>query len=42
MKEYIRPFIEDEEVEIEDVIAISAPKNDPFDMELLDPEGEDL
>lgn len=42
MKDYIKPFIEEEEIELEDVIAASGTRGieetdemDPFDGELL-------
>ena len=40
MRDYIKPIIEEEEIEIEDVIAISGPKDDPFDLSTDDGEGE--
>ena len=41
MRDYIKPIIEDEKIELEDIIAVSGPK-DPFDLSMDDPEGEDL
>ncbi len=40
MKEYIKPFIEDEEIEIEDICTISQPTNDPLDLSTDGGEGE--
>ena len=43
MRDYIKPYIEDESIEIEDICTISnGPKNDPFDVMTDNPEGEDL
>lgn len=42
MREYTKPFIEDEDIELEDVIAISGPSNEPFNILTDNPEGEDL
>ena len=42
MRDYIKPFIEEEDIEIEDVIAVSGPKDDPFDLGTDNPEGGDL
>jgi len=42
MKEYIKPIIEEELIEIADVIAVSGPTDDPLDIVTGSPEGEDL
>ncbi len=42
MRDYIKPFIEEEDIEIDDVIAVSGLKSDPLNLENEDPEGEDL
>lgn len=46
MKKYIKPIIEDETIELEDVIAASGDKpklqEGPFDFLQNDPDGEDL
>lgn len=42
MKEYIKPIIEEELIEIADVIAISGPTDDPLDISVNEPEGGDL
>ena len=42
MRDYTKPYIEDETIELEDIIAVSGPKDDPFDLGIQDPEGGDL
>lgn len=42
MKDYIKPFIEEENIEIEDVIAISGPGDEPFNILTDNPESTDL
>lgn len=42
MRDYIKPSIKDEDIELEDIIAVSGPQDDPFDFGKDDPEGGDL
>ncbi len=43
MRDYIKPFIEDEDIEIEDICTISnGPTDDPLDLSTDEPEGGDL
>lgn len=42
MRDYIKPFIEDESIEIEDICVPSGVKEDPLDLIEDNPEGEDL
>lgn len=42
MRDYIKPIIVDEEIELEDIIAVSGPTNDPLDLIKDEPEGGDL
>lgn len=42
MRDYIKPFIEDEAIEIEDICDSSNLVSDPFDLSTDEPEGGDL
>ena len=42
MRDYIKPIIEDESIEIEDICVPSGVSEDPLDFIKDNPEGEDL
>lgn len=42
MKEYIKPFIEDEDIEIEDICNVSSGDSIPYDSDENDHDGVDV